>query len=363
MNRTYMQLLLLSFLFFGCSAPGFLVTSIHNQQGFDDCIQVYSLPKTTFTVHAVFKRIAFIPGPYHEYADKYLAIEGVHHIPYESWHIQKIWAQAVSEPDASHFYAVNAVKSLEGIEKQLKEMANDGMILLPYSFSPEGLKEAEFDIPQSDIFYKDLSVKRNLIVEKETSYKRVLRDSGYVQVPVETESLKLKTTGQKAEEAANFIIKLRKRRFKMLTGQNEGPVPGNIQASIDELNRIETEYLSLFIGKKVEETIEKEFFYTPSADKKTDEAVLFRIDKTEGIFDKMSTQGAPVMLKIQGENITDGFGNQPSPVLLQGKENMVIFRYPDIARLFITYEDNQLMDGKFTVFQFGKIIGKRIPAR
>jgi hypothetical protein len=55
----------------------------------------------------------------------------------------------------------------------------------------------------------------------------------------------IKSLEEKAEEAAAFIYKLRKRRFKLLVGQ-EQPVPdGNaLDISIRELDELEKEYLS-----------------------------------------------------------------------------------------------------------------------
>lgn len=360
MNKI-LKWVLLSITFFGCSTPGLYISDIQNLKNLDKSILIYSLPQTVLNIEVEFRKLVFIPGPYHDYADKYLAIKGVSHNSFESWNIKKIVVGDAAEPDPDYFFSVGSDKKVIGIEDKISSLAQDGLILLPESNLLKDIQSLEFNTPKADIYFKDLSVKRNLMIEKETAYKRVFRDSTYMQVPFETELLKVKSLEKKAEEAANFIIKLRKRKFKLLTGQNEGPVPDmGIQVSIDEINRIEEEYLSLFIGKSYEETSIRNFEYIPSPEKEADQRILFRISETEGIFDSSSAKGKPFNITIRSKDVTSGFDRLKSTSQLYDAGNTIFYRLPDLAHVVLKLEDRILFEGKFTVFQFGPVISKRL---
>jgi len=219
--------------------------------------------------------------------------------------------------------------------------------------------EVDLSIPDSTIPYTDLSVKRNIVTEKETTYKRVQHDSVYIQVPVVKEQIKSKDLQTKAEEAANFIIKLRKRKFKLLTGLSDTGIGGNnLKVALDELDKIETEYLSLFIGKTYREQITRQYRYVPQISKENDETILFRIVEDQGIFDANSPKGRPVLLNIKSLNTTENLTGFQNTDNLHGP--YLFYRIPETARLKISTEDETLLEGKISVFQFGKLIGSKI---
>ncbi|MFO7656862.1 MAG: DUF4831 family protein [Bacteroidales bacterium] len=356
----FIRIIIISVFLYGCAAPKFYVSNISNQKSTEKSALIYALPRTVFQVEVTFLRSGFIPGPYHGYAEKYLAIKGVEHAAYEKWQIMQIKVRADIEPDPAGFYTVSSEKNTDGLDAAFESLSDNGLIILPGSNMADGPFVSQLNIAEDEIYFKDLSVKRNLVVEKSTEYKRVFRDSMYIQVPVENETLKTKSLELKAEEAANFVIKLRKRRFKLLTGQNEGPVPANIEASINELNRIEDEYLSLFTGKTTNDTFIKVYEYTPLPEKKNDRQIIFKMSESEGIFDILSSKGKPCIIEIKSAELTGGFEKLQSPMLLQGKENLVIFRLPDMAYLELSWDEKKLFREKFSVFQFGAVTGKKI---
>lgn len=343
----------------GClTAPELFVTNTQDLKTPEKNTFIYSLPRTVINIEVEIRKSRFIPGPYHEYAGKYLAIEGISHEEDESWDIKRIKVFASGEPDPDYFYSVSVDGEYKRFDDELDLLSQSGLIILPGHFVMNGPVAVEIDIPEeNEINFKDLSVKRNLIVEKETTYKRVFRDSVYVQVPFVTELLVQKKPELKAEEAANFIIKLRKRRFKLLTGQNEGAVPdAAIQSVIDELNRIEQEYLSLFTGKTIYESETLHFNYIPISGKLTDQKILFKLSESEGIFEAMSPKGKPVIFEIECLDLTQNLK------VLRSFEagNTLYYRQPDLARIIISFDDLRLFENKLTVYQYGSVISKKI---
>jgi hypothetical protein len=359
MNKMIYKWISIALILTGCSgAPALFVSNIRDLKTLEKNTLLYSLPRTVVNIEVVFQKSTFIPGPYHEYAEKYLALEGVSHEAGESWQIKKITVFASGEPDPDFFYSVILEHKSGHSHNELDLLASTGLIMLPGNLDMNGPFDAALTIPEeNEVYYKDLSVKRNIEVKKETSYKRVFRDSIYVQVPVETETLVQKTTELKAEEAANFIIKLRKRRFRMLTGESEGEVPDESAGIvIEELNRLEQEYLSLFTGKNIHESETRHFRYIPIQDRHTDQLVLFKISDNEGVFDSMSVKGKPVIMDIECLDLTRNLKAIKSPEV----PNTLYYRQPDLAGLTISLEGTILFESRLTVYQYGPVVGQRV---
>jgi hypothetical protein len=362
MNRNRFKWIPIVLILAGCStAPALFVSNIRDLKTPEKSTFLYSLPRTVINIEVEIRKSGFIPGPYHEYADKYLAIKGIRHDPGASWKIKEIKVFASGEPDPDYFYSGNTEVESGKLAEELNMLSQKGLIMQPGDFALNGPVVAEMDIPEeNEICFKDLSVKKNLAVKKQTSYKRVFRDSIYVQVPVETELLVQKTPEMKAEEAANFIIKLRKRRFKLLTGQNEGEVPVMaIDAVIDELGRIEQEYLSLFTGKTIYESETMRFKYIPVAGKLADQQVLFRISDDEGIFDATSAKGKPVILEVLCLDLTKNLKEMNTPEAAR----TLFYREPDLARISVSLDAEKLFENQLTVYQYGSIVSRKIKGK
>jgi hypothetical protein len=362
MNRIIFKWLPVLLVLTGCSLTSPLfVSHISNMKTFDKNTILYALPVTVINVDVDFLKTRFIPGPYHEYTGKYLSLEGVSHDSVVSWQIRKITVSASVEPDPGYFYSVRMERKSKEMNQQLEQLAHAGFVMLPGSFIINGPFDAELTIPQdNEIYYTDLSVKRNIMIEKETSYKRVLRDSVYVQIPVATEILVEKEPELKAEEAASFIIKLRKRRFKLLTGQSEGEIPdGAAGAVIQELNWLEQEYLSLFTGRTIYESETRHYRYIPVPERRTDQQVLFKISDKEGAFDAMSAKGRPVILDIECQDLTRNLNGIRSPEA----PNMLYYRYPDLALITITLDNRTLFENRFSVYQYGPVVSQKVVTR
>lgn len=362
MNRNIIPAVFSTWLLTGCSSsPKLFVSNVKDLNTLENSSLVYMLPATVINVEVSFRKSTFIPGPYQKYADKYLGIINTGSDTVTFWDISKIKISSAIRPDPGFYFSVTTEGRSGELFSELRRLSESGMIILPGGFTRNDTVISDISLPSgNEVYFKDLSVKRNLDTRNETTYKRVFRDSVYVKVPVKTEALVQKTTEQKAEEAANFIIKLRKRRFKLLTGQNEGDVPdSDIQASIDEMNSIEQEYLSLFTGKSIVETFLKHYNYVPSEDRQTDEQILFRISEREGIFNALSPKGRPVLLEIQSVNLTQPIKKFGNPT----EENNICYREPDLAEINIHYEADIISGGRFTIFQYGSVVSKKVQKR
>jgi hypothetical protein len=311
---------------------------------------VYSLPITVLDVFVEAEEIDIIPGPYARYAQKYLGIKDVPIKPEKVFSIKNVNLTRHLEADPDFIFSVNGVNDLSAFP-QVLNLIKDSLILSPADFSGELIHSYTYPGVTSDLYFKDLSIKRNFEAEKDVDISMVLPDSGY-QKPSARTINKEKTPEQKAEEAANFLIKLKKRRFKLVAGQYAYMPNGEAMgAALDEMARLEQEYLSLFIGKRVSSRLARTYHYSPEAGKGSDRAVLFRFSSAEGFIDFRETAGIPVLLEIEAAHKERVLENYTLPAKLQS--NTLPYRIADQARLRLLTGEQIRAEAILPVFQFG----------
>ena len=67
-----------------------------------------------------------------------------------------------------------------------------------------------------------------------------------------------------------MIFSLRRHRLDLVTGEaGENVFGGGLKAALDEISRLEQEYLALFLGKQYRQTVAREYNALPSKDENT----------------------------------------------------------------------------------------------
>ncbi|MGC9341859.1 MAG: DUF4831 family protein, partial [Bacteroidales bacterium] len=239
---------------------------------------------------------------------------------------------------------------------QYLRLSKYGFILDPTNnINQEIGLESSGDFPGVPVF-TDLSVKRNLTEVTDTLYKTIISDSSYVRVPVLRKQREAKTIEQKAEEAANFIIKIRKRRFKLLAGQYEIFPEGRALAiSVDELDKLEKEYLELFIGKRIKQTFRRSFVITPESLKSEQNFVVARFSPFTGVVDAEGSSETPLNLEVAPLGKLKSLGTTIQPY--QTAENTLIYRIPDLADVTLSIQSEVLYQGRMQIYQAGEKVG------
>jgi len=324
---------------------------------------IYALPKTTlrFTVEA--SRTDIIPGPYYEYAEKYLGMDNVPEEEYSDWKISNIIIDSYTEIDPEQFYMLEP----EGkMNINMQKLIESGSIL------PVNLRAKHqfpndfygFNDPGKEVVFTDLSVKKYIGEEKVTYYKRVQRDSLFAKVPVVKTQSVTKTFEDKAEEAANFIFMIREKRFELLTGMADFyPEGKSLEAAINELNSLESEYLSLFIGKRFSSTYRATFEFSPREKDLNQPHILFRYSDERGVLPPNDLRGRPVIVEMEKLNHTQNLDfllNNPVNPEEEKNINKLFYRIPDQALVQVIDGNQLLAKRKLTIEQFGAVV--KIPS-
>lgn len=342
-----------------CSPTGKISITSVNDSGFRQPGNfLYSLPQTVLDVTVEADETEILPGPYRQYAAKYLGIQDVPSKPEYTWTVTKVMVSTHLETDPDFLFAAQGSFQPEvfpGMEKLLK----DSMIL---DLSRNAEKYVTYNnVPEKtpEPYFTDLSIKRNFEAEKNVEVSLVMPDSNYLSRQANKKTLREKTSEQKAEEAANFLIKLKKRRFKMVSGLNDSTPQGEaMTAALQELARLEEVYLSLFIGKKTVYHHQRNYHYTPAIGKKTDRTVLFRFSDNEGFLDARETRGKPVLFDLAGTTKTKGLEQSASFAHLD--DNMILYRIPELVNIKLIYGEDILSEALIPVFQSGALVRMKL---
>ncbi|MBN1182431.1 MAG: DUF4831 family protein [Bacteroidales bacterium] len=344
------------FLVFGCTNK--INISVSNARKMEDVKGVsffYSLPRTHLQFHIYVEKTTLVRGPYADWAKEYLGIDKVIEQDEVIWQIRQVDLTTYQDNDPNELYGAKVSGNTSQLIALLS-LSGQGLIadISPVSYiagySNIDKLDKESNIPD----FKDVSVKRNFYEEKDTIYKTLFVDTAFIKVPVIKSYLEKKTDQEKAREAANFIIKTRKRRFKLIAGQYDAMPEGKaMEVSVEELNKIEEEYLSLFIGKELKDNSCYIIDFIPEERVELKQDILCKFSKTEGILPATSKLGNPVNVITRLDidpNIDKLFNGLDEGAANKG----LIYRVPAQVEVSLTLERNNLFNGTVLISQFGQ---------
>lgn len=344
-------------LIISCAPTKITTTNLHDLASFEEGGDIYALPQTRLMYTVTVVKSNFTPGPYCDYAKKYLGLDQVQKLPKNNWQIAKLDLSRITEPDPDHIYSVKAEGKLS-FSAELEGLRKDGLLLLPASLQSYQLEHNQNLKPVIELKHTDLSVKpfyKNTGKSKTNQPKENIN----TRLPVYASDLKAKTTEEKAAEAAAFIIKIRKRRFKLLAGQYEVFPEGKaLETSVRELNKLEEDYLALFIGTVETDTLYKSYSFIPDENEKIQRTTLFKFSESEGLMAAESPRGESVFVEVVNLDKTSTLSQLQLPVSATSYTNIVFYRLPDKANVKVIRGSHLMHESEIPVCQFGALIPK-----
>ncbi len=353
--------LFLGLTMLSCSNKMATVSPVRSAPPVKDYSFIYTLPRTVILIKVDACRSVFYPGPYAAYARKYLGISDVPTLKSEQWTITDITIKGISESDPSMLFAVFT----DGhVPDALVQMTEAGLVIpenraVIVSMMSKDLRRIE----NQAIPFSDLSVEPFIGEEKNILYTKVQRDSSFVRVPIQKSMIVEKNADEKAGEAADLIFNLRKRRLEFLTTDVDQPLEGNaVHVILDEIYRLENEYLSLFLGKTAVDTISKTYLFTPSGEN-NEKAIAFRFSPTKGLLAQNDLSGSPMLVEVEPEPVPDS----SEPLLatigrLAEKQKLaqIFYRIPVVSTVKISDGKSEIASRRTPIYQLGPLV--KIPA-
>lgn len=171
-------------------------------------------------------------------------------------------------------------------------------------------------------------------------------------------STREKSVEEMASDAANTIFTLRKRRFDLVTGESsEGAFGAGLSAAIEEMKRIEDEYLSLFVGKKSVVVKEFQFDVVPTVGQSN--YVVCRYTKDGGVIDATDVSGEPILLVVNPEGTVRPSVDKKSTTAVRGA---ITYRVADMANCKLLNSQTLIDSKRLPILQYGATI-EVLPSR
>jgi len=357
MNRIVVFFVALAFLV-SCSKKPIQISTAENATSLDTKGLIYSLPRTVLKVKVDAIKTVIVPGPYAKYAQKYLGISDVPTRKVEEWKLSNIDIQSSVESDPTALYAISLG---DKVNVNFLKLSSSGLIIPVSGFGVTSLsvKNIQENETANQLVFTDLSTSPFIASEKTTFYSKVQRDSTFVKVPIQKDMIVERNLEEKARDAADFIFLLRKRRADFLSVDADHNLNGEgLKIAFDEINRIEQEYLSLFIGKSFTENSTHYFEYIPNQSE-GETSIIFRMSQSKGVVPSTDLSGTPIILKTLPDAIPESYGlllksiNQEKD---KPRTDLVYYRIPISATVSISDGKNEFFNRRISVYQYGPIV-------
>ena len=312
---------------------------------------LYSLPKTSIHLTVTAEKESFLAGPYAQYAKKYLGNEARTESS-EAYSIKSVDIAPYIEADMSNCYTVT-LTAKDASASNFVKFCSQGLIAMSDSYT--GKSEAwRFPSIAGNEAFNGKGVSGNLTNATTTLYKTVRTEDGFSKIAVQQSEVVEKSLEKKAAEAAQTIFNLRKSRVQIITGDTDATYSGEaMKAALDEISRLEQEYMTLFYG--ITETSEQtmNFDVIPTADNKKQMYIAFRISDTEGILPASNVEGRPVVLQLIKDSepvVKDGSSLSAAAAKLK---KSISYRTPVTVTAKLLDGDTMLLQTRFPVYQLG----------
>ena len=298
----------------------------------------YALPLTTLTVKVEVQQENFFAGPYAAYAKKFLNLD-------------------VREKDAmsSTVTAVELIPGIEADPSALFTCEADNASLL--ALSAQGLVALQNRVEASTLTWRFLppthtdftgAIATSEKQETRITYKSVQTDEAIIQVPVEHKVKQAKSLEDKAAEAAEMVLKVRKDRLNIVSGDTDANYSGEaMRAALDELDRIEEDYLALFTGRSVVRTNVAYFDVIPDPELRVHRYQVFRLTDAGPVGE--GVKGIPYYLELEPEVMV--FPEDATRV--KGRATSIRYRIPAVCKVHLTRDGQRLLDARVPVYQLG----------
>lgn len=314
---------------------------------------LYSLPQSAFEFTVVAQRTVQTAGPYHNYAEQFLGLSDVIRSNQKIWALKDVKIRSFKELDPEHYYIIESDGLLESNALALKEA---GLILDINSSLYKSRNYYSKNLENTDISgisIRDMGSDEYFDIEKDTSYRVVELDTAFVRIPYVLERRRQLSLEEQAENTARILLELREGRHLILTG--EANVFPQDRASIDEINRLENEYISLFSGKSSSEIVTFKFFMVPEKIMEDKPVILFRFSPEDGVLEANDLTGRPVVVELMSAGKVDNI-NLVEREEKKGTYDKIYYRVPEVVDISVTDGRSTLGKSRELVYQFGKVV-------
>ncbi len=235
----------------------------------------YALPTTTLKVTVTVSKVQDVRGYFADYAESLLGLTNIIHQNRTHYILNAVEVEPFRTADMSNIYRAYTSNSV------MAEAMNAATVSPSVSY-PDGYlttyQTHTASLPEFFKNYADISYTQ----QQETFVDTKIIDGVVTQVPANHTKTVSKSFENKAREAADAIMKSRKDQYNLVAGEQETPYTGEALAiMLSELKNWENNYMSLFTGVSIADTLQYVFYLTPS--NKLEQMTAFYFSENKGL--------------------------------------------------------------------------------
>ncbi len=302
----------------------------------------YCLPNTCLSLEVEAVKEEFHAGPYAKFSQKYLGID-VREEDATTYVLSKVSLTPLVEADQSSRYYMKV--GAKAIYAPFLRMTACGLVSV--SDGPFG-KESEwrFPVPTSGAG-EDTGLISNVSAASTTLYRNVGNGADFTTLSVQRQAKVTKSLEQKASETASLIFDLRNTRIAIITGDTDATYSGEAMgAAVAEIERLEKEYLSMFVGYTETTVVTEKYDVVP--DKDRERFIAFRFSETAGLLNADEVSGTPIVLEITPSEVVGDSGT-----LRVNPMKYAVYRIPAVCTVRLRNGQEVLLQTRLPIHQYG----------
>lgn len=327
-NRIFM-LVLLAFASFASVQAQFTTTFAKNAAATQNNGLFYSLPLTMLQLDFTILETEVVEGPLSDYASSF--IETSDYVDYSGKEYKLLGVDmkvmSCADPNAAFFVSFTSGR---GSEKTSFNVLPNGII------RSVGIDDVEEIVANQEV------ESEKVIYSEEPNFIGILTNG--------------KSQSMIAKEVADKIEEIRKAKFNIISGYYETALdPLTLKMMYDELDAMEKEYTSLFVGKRIGKQVVKTVYVTPSKEVATQTVAKF--SEEDGLSVGTSGVGNPITVQTLSMNATSNISTLSQSALeSMSHENKVFYRIPETANVKVMYDNQVLVEKREVVNQLGVLL-------
>lgn len=358
--RTYFLKSLMALAFalvvLNCNAQYVTTHTKNATPGVQDGIY-YALPKTIIKLDFIIEESFLYEGPYSDYAPRYLGTNDYIQENGKEYRIVDVVMSTIvdADPDATFFVSYDSKSKNSTAFNLLPNGIIQSVGAPNYAFKAQSVVSKTIGNNSDESIFQ-YNIQDNTYSRVDTIVRKITIDTTVIFKNIYHSSVENRSIEQKARMAATKIDQLREDRIKLLTGYQEIAYPGNtLQYMVSQIESLEHEYISLFVGKRVSRIVEKTIYVVPSKDVTTQTVAKF--SETEGLTSGVSGYGSPITVQtISLQNTAKINAPSQSAIEATSHNNKVFYRIPDVANVKVKIDGETLLEQRHTVNQLGVLL-------
>ena len=234
----------------------------------------YALPTTTLKMTVSVSKVQDVRGYFSDYAESLLGLTNIIQQNRTYYTLNSVDVEPIATPDESKIYcAYTSNADIAKLWQEESRTATDVLAAAPLNtYTIHTATLPDFFKNYADISYPQQS---------EAFVDTKIIDGVVTQVPASHTKTVSKSFESKAREAADAIMKSRRDQYNLVAGEQETPYSGEaLQTMLAELKAWENNYMSLFTGISIADTITYVFYVTPES---LSPVTAFYFDATKGL--------------------------------------------------------------------------------